>query len=160
MVPCGHLACHACMTRCLALKPECPFCRRALRYELCPPAHAAAAARVLTPAALFSLPDATLPLGGRLAGQCRACRVATNEFAAGLLLRNLGSDLGSLRAQYQQQQQQQAQGNNNNPEGPDGVVAAKKRETMRRKVEVWQLSFQLLTDSLSEHGVAAMEMEW
>lgn len=142
MVPCGHLACYACITQCLRAKPECPFCRCSLRYELCAPRHAVRVCRVLTKESLFSLPD-TIPMGGRMASQCPECRVSTNKLASEVILKSLAEDWERLRGQYQK--------------GAGGESA---RVAMRHKVRILQQSFQLLTDRLSDHGVAAMGTQW
>lgn len=88
MVPCGHLACYACMTQCLE------------------------------------------------------CRVSTNKLASEVILKSLAEDWERLRGQYQK---------------GAGELA---KMAMRHKVRISQQSFQLLTDRLSDHVVAAMGMQW
>ncbi|KAF3767905.1 hypothetical protein M406DRAFT_233767, partial [Cryphonectria parasitica EP155] len=69
ILPCGHVACQKCMDKCLKRKPECPFCRLPLGYELC--SHSLKG-RVITRENLLSLPE-TIPMGGIIPDQCAKC---------------------------------------------------------------------------------------
>lgn len=138
IVPCGHLACYTCMTKCLGIKPECPFCRYSLEYELC--SHSERLCRVLTKDGLFSLPD-TIPMGGKVADQCCACRVLTNKLASEGILTSFTAGFRRLKKQYQ---------------GADEST----KVAMQGKIQRMQQQFQFVTERLSKQAVAALEMQW
>lgn len=140
ILPCGHVACHACMSRCLESRAQCPFCRLPLRYELC--CHPLRA-RVLTRANLLSTPD-TVPMGGRIPDQCPACRVGTNRVASESILASLADSFQTLRGQYNRASAGDARG----------------MALVSRRLQALQQQFQLVAKALSAETVAALTSQW
>lgn len=138
IVPCGHLACYTCMTECLRIKPECPFCRHSLKYELCP--HSNRLCRVVTKGSLFSLPD-TIPMGGKVADQCPQCRILTNKLAGESILSSFPEAFRRLRRQYQEADEST-------------------KMVMQGRIQVMQQHFKLAAETLSSQAVAALGMQW
>lgn len=140
IVPCGHLACYTCMTMCLQTKPECPFCRLSLTYELCSPSHSIKLCRAITKESLFSLPD-TIPMGGKVADQCHECRILTNKLTSEGVLGSFAEVFKVLRKQYQEADE-----------------SAKR--AMQGKIQRMQQQFQCVTNRLSSQAVAALGGQW
>lgn len=137
IVPCGHLACRACMKQCLENRARCPFCRFPLEYELC--CHPLEA-RVLTRENLLSTPD-TVPMGGKIPDQCRDCRVATNRVASASILKSLADSFQVLYEQYQTSER-------------------RKRAVISLKLQILQEQFRLVAKTLSTETVAALRSQW
>lgn len=140
IVPCGHLACYACMTECLRMKPECPFCRLSLQYEFCPGSHSLTLCRPITKESLFSVPD-TLPMGGKISDQCGECRVHTNKLTSDTILDSLADAFKKMRAEYQRADE------------PTRIA-------MQGKIQKMQHQFKFMTEKLSNQAVAGLGMQW
>jgi len=137
IIPCGHIACIDCLQQCLRSKPQCPFCRFKLTYELC--SHPLEA-RLISPENLLSIP-ATVPMGGSIPYQCRDCRVATNRAINETVLKSLAEGFQTLRKQY--------------------TAADKTRKDgIRRKLETMQKQFQMVAGQLSAETTAALTCQW
>ncbi|PSS00646.1 hypothetical protein BD289DRAFT_479340 [Coniella lustricola] len=97
ILPCGHVACAACIQSSLSVKPnECPFCRFHFAYELC--AHPAKG-KIITRKNLLQIPD-TVPMGGRVAEQCPECRERTNRVVSEAVLDALVGEIARLQEKY------------------------------------------------------------
>jgi hypothetical protein len=70
ILPCGHAACHGCLSTWLEGHSTCPFCRLEHRHREC--GHAVAP-RTISHKTILSLP-ATICKGGTIAGRCSDCR--------------------------------------------------------------------------------------
>lgn len=90
MLPCGHAACHGCLSTWLEVHATCPFCRVEHRHARC--GHAVAP-RALTFDAILALPPTTCR-GGAAAARCPDCRRRRLDAAA----RHYKSVLGDARA--------------------------------------------------------------
>lgn len=137
ILPCGHIACIDCLDQCLRRKPQCPFCRSELKYELC--SHPLKA-RVITTENLLSIP-ATLPMGGSIPYQCRDCRIGTNKAANETVLKSLAEGFQTLTHQY-------------------ASADERRKEAIRRKLETMQMQFQMVAGQLSVETTAALKSQW
>lgn len=136
ILPCAHVACIDCFEKCLQNKAQCPFCRFELKYELC---RHPLEARVITRENLLSIPD-TVPLGGRIPDQCRACRLATNASANENILNTLAEVFQTLRHQYK--------------------TAGCNKDMIRRKLDTVQQQFQMVSGQLSAETNASLISQW
>lgn len=137
ILACGHIACIECLSKCLQNKPQCPFCRFELKYELC--SHPMEA-RVITRDNLLSIP-ATVPMGGVIPYQCRDCRIATNKATNETVLKSLAEGFQTLRQQYQ-------------------AADDRKKEAIRHKLEIMQKQFQMVAGQLSAETTALLTSQW
>lgn len=137
ILPCAHIACIDCLEKCLQNKAKCPFCRFELRYELC--CHPLQA-RVITKENLLSIPD-TVPVGGIIPDQCQTCRLATNASANEDILRSLAEVFQSLREQYK-------------------IAGSAKKDSIKRKVDIIQRQFQMVSGQLSAETTALLGSRW
>lgn len=85
IIPCGHIACPECMKTCLRSKPNCPFCRAPIKYEMC--CHPLEA-RVITRENFLFIPE-TIPMGDKIPDHCGKCGVETNRIANECILQSL-----------------------------------------------------------------------
>lgn len=137
ILPCAHIACIDCLEQCLQIKPQCPFCRFELRYELC--CHPLQA-RGITKENLLSIPE-TVPVGGIIPDQCQTCRLATNVSANENILRSLAEVFQSLRQQYK-------------------TAGSGKKDSIKRKLEIVQRQFQMVSGQLSAETTALLGSQW
>ncbi|KAI1081569.1 hypothetical protein F5B20DRAFT_588198 [Whalleya microplaca] len=70
VLPCGHVACHSCMSMWLDAHENCPFCRKEMVHIGC--GHSVQA-RLIAHDTIGSLPK-TLPEGGVISNKCHTCR--------------------------------------------------------------------------------------
>lgn len=137
IVPCGHIACVDCLRQCLGTKPQCPFCRFELKYELC--SHPMEA-RVITRDNLLSIPE-TVPMGGVVPYQCRDCRIATNKATNETVLKSLAEGFRTLQHQYK-------------------AADERKKEAIKHKLETMQKQFQMVAGQLSAETTASLTSQW
>lgn len=137
ILPCAHIACIDCLEQCLQTKAQCPFCRFDLKYELC--CHPLQA-RVITKENLLSIPD-TVPVGGIIPDQCKSCRLATNTTANEDILRSLAEVFQSLRQQYK-------------------IAGSGKKDSFKRKLDIVQKQFQMVSGQLSAETTALLVSQW
>lgn len=137
ILPCAHIACIECLQQCLQSRAQCPFCRFELSYELC--CHPLQA-RLITKENLLSIPD-TVPVGGVIPDQCHSCRLATNVSANEDILKSLAQVFESLRQQYK-------------------VAGSGKKDGIRRKLDIVQKQFQMVSGQLSAETTALLVSQW
>lgn len=142
IIPCGHLACYGCLTKWIRAKPECPFCRFSLTYELC--RHPQELVRTITKETLFSLPE-TIPMGGKIPEQCRECRITTNKQVNERILENLAVGFKRLQGEYRMATDE---------------AGEQAKTTIENKIQTMQLHFQFITENLSDETTAALASQW
>lgn len=137
ILPCGHIACADCLQKCLQHKPQCPFCRFELTYELC--SHPLQP-RVITTENLLSIPD-TIPMGGKMPYQCRECRLVTNRATNESVLKSLAAGFQTLQCQYK-------------------TADERKKDAIKRKLGTMQQQFKMVAGQLSAETAESLSSQW
>ena len=98
LLPCGHVFGYDCIAEWLRRSLSCPVCRFDLQYKLCP--HSVWV-YPLDASTIFGAPR-TIPQGGKVADQCRPCRLATRRRVARTLCEALRPDVERHRLQFEE----------------------------------------------------------
>ena len=93
ILPCGHIARYRCLQEWLRRHKNCPFCGLDLKYKLC---DQSIPARPVAKKTIHTIPR-TIPEGGRIATQCKECRLETYSRCADTLWQSNVRDLEQAR---------------------------------------------------------------